>query len=68
MIDVNGLKAYIVKNGLTQKDVASKLGISPKTFYTKMQTGKFGLDEATEMTKILSIENPSAIFFASQVT
>lgn len=65
MIDVNGLKAYIVKNGMTQKEVASKLGMSSKTFGLKMKTGKFGLDEANKMAQILSIKNPAAIFFAS---
>lgn len=68
MIDTTALKGVIVSKGLTQQDVAKGLGMSPKTFYAKMKKGVFGSDEMEGMIEMLSIENPSAIFFAQKVT
>lgn len=68
MIKVNELKAYIVKNNMTQGELAEKLGISGKTFGLKMKRGVFGSDEIEAMIKILHIENPMSIFFANIVT
>lgn len=62
----NGLKAIIVKNGMTQREIAKKLGISPKTFYCKMKKGVFGTDEVIKMTQFLSIENPADIFLQDE--
>ena len=64
MLDKNALKAEIVRNGLTQKEVAKKLGISEKTFIMRMKKGIFGTDEVELMIKLLKIKNPMAIFFA----
>ena len=44
MVDTNELRGVIAKNGKSQTDVAKMLGISPKTFYLKMQKGVFGSD------------------------
>lgn len=66
MIRTNELRGIIAKNGLSQSDVASKLGISPKTFYAKMKNGVFGSDEIQIMIKELHIENPLFIFFAEE--
>lgn len=68
MIDTNALRGAIAAKGMTQQDVAQHMGIAPKTFYSKMKKGVFGSDEMEAMIKILSIENPSAIFFAKKVT
>lgn len=59
------LKAIIVRNGLTQKDVAKMLGIAPKTFYEKMKKGIFGTDEVKKMVSYLKIENPIDIFLSN---
>ncbi len=59
----NELRALIVAKGLTQMEVAHMLGITPRTFYTKMKKGVFGTDEAEKMIDILEIKNPSEIFF-----
>lgn len=64
MLDKNSLKAEIVRNGLTQKDVAKMIGISEKTFISRMKKGYFGTNEAEIMIRELKIENPSRIFFA----
>ncbi|MCH5202909.1 MAG: DUF739 domain-containing protein [Oscillospiraceae bacterium] len=68
MIDVNELKACIVRKGLTQADVAKKLDISTKTFYDRMKKGVFGSDEIEKMIFFLDIKDPMTIFFASKVT
>ena len=64
MVDVNALRGIIVAQGYTQQDVARNIGITPKTFYSKMKKGVFGSDEMEKMIEMLSIENPVAIFFA----
>lgn len=64
MIKTQELKAYIVKNGMTQQDVARILGISSKTFYSKMKKGEFGSEEIKTMIEILNIIDPISIFFA----
>lgn len=68
MLNRNALRAEIVRNGLTQKDVASMLGISEKTFISRMKKGTFGTDEAAILIKNLHIANPVDIFFANEVT
>lgn len=68
MIAVNKLRGIIAEQGMTQKEVAGRLGISQKTFYNKMKKGVFGTDEVEKMVGILSIDNPAEIFFANRVT
>lgn len=68
MIDTNKLRGAIAQNGLTQCKVAKKIGVSPKTFYSKMKRGVFGSDEIYTMIKILKIEEPMEIFFTDKVT
>jgi transcriptional regulator with XRE-family HTH domain len=68
MLDKNALKAEIVRNGLTQKDVAEMIGVSEKTFISRMHRGVFGTDEVEIMIKCLGIKNPVDIFFAGKVT
>ena len=66
MIKTNELKGIIAKNGFSQSDVATMIGITPKTFYEKMKNGVFGSDEIQIMIDELNIENPIAIFFAKE--
>ena len=68
MVDVNKLKGIIVSNAKTQEDVAKHVGITPKTFYSKMKKGVFGSDEIDKMIDYLNIEDPAAIFFAKTVS
>lgn len=62
----NRLAAAIVEQGLTQKDVAKMLGISPKTFYEKMKKGVFGTDEVVKMVEILKLKDPVDIFLRDE--
>ena len=66
MIKTDDLRGIIVKNGLSQTDVAKMIGITPKTFYEKMKNGVFGSDEIQIMIDELHIENPMPIFFAKE--
>lgn len=64
MLDVNALKAELVRNGYTQKKMAEKLGMSARTFTRKLQKEDFGGKEMCAMIEILNIRNPARIFFA----
>lgn len=64
MIKTDELRGVIAKNGYSQSDIASKIGVTPKTFYEKMKNGVFGSDEIQIMIDELHIEDPVSIFFA----
>lgn len=64
MVDTNRLRSVLALNGKTQKDVAIHLGMTPKTFGSKMQKGVFGSDEIEKMIDYLNIEDPMSIFFS----
>ena len=64
MIDTKELKAEMTRNDVTQEEVARYIGITPKTFYTKMKKGVFGSDEIEKMIEYLNIKDPMSIFFA----
>lgn len=68
MVDVKRLRGIIAENGKTQTQVAHMIGVTPKTFYLRMQKGVFGSDEIQIMIDKLNIRNPMEIFFASEVT
>lgn len=59
------LRGIIVSKGLTQEQVAKKIGISPKTFYNKMKKGVFGTDEVIAMVDLLGIDDPADIFLSN---
>ena len=64
MIRTQDLKAEIVRNNMTQRDMANILGVTPRTFYARMKKGKFGSDDIKKMIDTLHIDNPKDIFFA----
>ena len=68
MLNENALKAEIVRNGMTQKELAAFLGMSESTFIRKMKNNAFGTDEAGKMIERLHIADPVSIFFAKEVT
>jgi len=68
MIDTNALRGRIAEKGFSQSDVAKAIGITPKTFYTKMDKKVFGSDEIDAMIELLDIKDPVRIFFADKVT
>lgn len=68
MVNTNLLRGKIAEKGKSQAEIAKAIGITPKTFYNKMNKGIFGSDEIEIMMSELDIENPFEIFFAPKVT
>lgn len=68
MIRTDELRGIFAKNNKSQTDIAKLIGVTPKTFYMRMQKGVFGSDEIQIMIDELHIENPMDIFFAKVVT
>jgi len=68
MILINELKGLIVARGMTQKEVANRMGIAEKTLSAKLSRGVFGSDEIEQLIEILDIKNPFEIFFVKKVT
>ena len=64
----NKLIGIMAENGISQSEMARRIGIAPKTFYEKMSKGVFGSDEIEIMVRELNIKNPWDIFFANVVT
>lgn len=68
MVNTKLLKKIIFDRDLSQRKVAHHLGMTEKTFYSKMKKGIFDSDEIEEMIKFLEINNPMPVFFAQSVT
>ncbi|MCT4686602.1 helix-turn-helix domain-containing protein [Vallitalea sp.] len=68
MILINELKGMMKARCLTQADMAKKIGISTKTFNSKLNKGVFNSNEISVLIDILDIKNPNEIFFAKKVT
>ena len=70
MVNTGALRGVIAERGLSQADVAKRLGMTPKTFYTKMSKRVFDSDEIESMINLLEIpsENFVRIFFAQNVS
>lgn len=62
------IKAYMALNSITQKEMASRLGMTPPTFNRKIN-GKvnFSSSELELMLKILKIE-PNDLFFTQSIS
>ena len=66
MVETNKLRGIIAERGMSQRQVARQLGMTEKTFYSKMKTGVFGTDEVEKMINLLSIKYPIAISLAGK--
>lgn len=69
-LDINRLKAERVAKGLSQEEMASKMGWKSRTPYVKRELGiiDIGVDEFLKMIKILGYtENNLSIFFTKDV-
>ncbi|MDD7602216.1 MAG: DUF739 domain-containing protein [Firmicutes bacterium] len=64
MVDTSELRCIMAKRNVSGVQLAKALNMAPKTFYSKMKKGVFGSDEIEAMIKVLSIDNPMAVFFA----
>ena len=68
MVNTDKLLGIMAEKHKRQKDVAKALGMSPKTFYLRMQSKVFGSDEIEIMIEVLDIDNPMPIFFDPKVS
>lgn len=60
------LRGIIAERGYSQREVAKRIGMTEKTFYSKMKSGVFGTDEATKMVELLDIHDPASIFLTQK--
>ena len=67
MIATDKLRGIISERGLSQRKLAEMIGMTEKTFYTKMKKGVFDSKEIDIMISLLEIEDPMPIFFANHV-
>jgi len=68
MVLTSKLEGIMAEKGLTKRKVAARLGLSQNTFYSKMKSGKFTIDEAEDLIIVLDIKDPISIFFANLIT
>ena len=68
MLNVLEFKAAMVRKGFTQKELAQRLGISEKTFGSRIKNKRFGTDEIEQLIPLLEINDPMQIFFDGLVT
>lgn len=64
MIAVNELKGVIKARGMTQAELARRMGIHETTLNRKLSKGVLNSNEIEAMIDILKISNPASIFFA----
>lgn len=68
MLNVLEFRAAMVRKGFSQKVLAQHLGISEKTFCSRIKNKRFGTDEIEQLIPLLEINNPMQIFFDGVVT
>lgn len=67
MVSTDRLHELLVSRGITQKELAKRLGMAESTLNRHMKRGVFYSGEMQAMVEILQIEDPAAIFFPSDV-
>lgn len=65
MVNTRKLKGIMAEKGLSQKSLATCLGINDKTLGRKMRSGKFNSNEMEKLIELLDIKNPIEIFFST---
>ena len=63
MLNERLLNGEMAKAGLSGAELAKRIGITPKTFYTKKKNGTFGSNEIVVIVKECNIEDPMTVFF-----
>ena len=68
MVKKDLLYGEIAKAGFSKAQLARKIGITPKTFYSKAKKGVFGSDEIVKIVNECHIDDPLPIFFPEFVS
>lgn len=63
MVDVNKIRGKMAEHGYTIKRLAQEMEIDTRKLSKHLNDGNFGINDAEKLISILSIENPSEIFF-----
>lgn len=64
MVNVNLLKAEIIKHEFTQEEFCKKIDMSLSTFGRRLKRKAFNTDEAEKIAEVLRLKNPAEIFFS----
>jgi transcriptional regulator with XRE-family HTH domain len=62
VVDVQEIKAQMVRKKMTQKDVAKRMGMCTRTFNTRLRDRNFLLSEAEQLMQILEISDVHIFF------
>ena len=62
LIMTDDLIGLMAKHHISRKEMARRMGVTPKTFALKLKRGIFGSDEIEVMMKTLDIRDPLSIF------
>lgn len=68
MVNTNKLKGKLKEMAMTQKQMAKVIGISERSFNSKINKGSFKANEIAIMIDALGIDDPVPIFFVKEVT
>ena len=63
MINTEKLKAEMSARGLNATEMAKRLGMSFKTYYTRMKRREFMSGEIEKIIDVLDLKQPWEIFF-----
>ena len=56
-------RAALAKCGMSQQDLAKKLGIAESTLISRVKKDTLTVGDANNMIALLDIDNPAEIFF-----
>jgi transcriptional regulator with XRE-family HTH domain len=65
MVDLKELKVLLIRNNMTQAELAQAMGVAPATLSRKLNKGQLTLNDANAIINVLKIDDPVPIFFAS---
>lgn len=57
------IKMACIHAGITQSEIAQKVGMSPQSFYNRLKTGKFTKEELTKIGNALGADYISCFKF-----
>lgn len=65
LLDTNEFRACLARAGITQKELAKRIGIAEQTMTRKIKKGVFCTNEVEKIVRVLNIENPAQIFLGN---
>lgn len=62
------IRMALVKAGMSEAELARRMGKTPQAFNQRMKTGKFSEDELTEIAKVMGCEYAITFSFPDGTT